>query len=124
MDFAIKTATDGSAKGEMTFDKAENIMNNIYLSLMVRRGSWFQNPDFGSRLHLITRMKNTARTAALAEEYCREALEWLIEIGRATKIEVYTERNPDENRYRLKVRVIVTQSDGKEVTFETFEEVA
>jgi phage gp46-like protein len=124
MDFAIEIATDGSAGGEMTFEKAEDIMNNIYLSLMVRRGSWFQNPDFGSRLHLLTRAKNTAQTQALAEDYYREALQWLIDCGRATKIEVYTERNPSENLYRLKVQVTVTQADGNEVTFETFQEVA
>lgn len=123
MDFTIDIATDGLATGGMTFNKAENIMNNIYLSLMIRRGAWFQNPDFGSRLHLLLRAKNTPHTAALAEDYCKEALQWLIDTGRATKISVYSQRDRTQDLHRLKLAIEVTQSDGRRVTFDTFVEV-
>ncbi len=121
MDFKI--LTDEDAMGQMTFDPAEDIMNNVFLSLMVKRGSWFQNPEFGSRLHLLQRAKNTEKTAALAEEYCKEALRWLIDTGRATRIDVHTQRDRTQDLHRLKFIVEVTQADGRQVTFERFVEV-
>jgi len=121
MDFKI--LTDEDAMGQMTFDPAEDIMNNVFLSLMVKRGSWFQNPDFGSRLHLLQRAKNTEKTAALAEEYCKEALRWLIDTGRATRIDVHTQRDRSQDLHRLKFIVEVTEADGRQVTFERFVEV-
>jgi phage gp46-like protein len=90
---------------------------------MVKRGSWFQNPEFGSRLHLLQRAKNTEKTAALAEEYCKEALEWLIDTGRATRIDVHTQRDRTQDLHRLKFIVEVTQADGRQVSFGTFVEV-
>ncbi len=120
MDFAI--TTDGTT-GQMTFDKVTDIMNNIYLSLMVKKGSFFQTPEFGSRLHLLHRAKNTAGTAKLAEEYCKEALQWLLDTGRAKKIDVYSQRDRLQDLNRLKLLVEVTQSDGRQVSFETFVEV-
>lgn len=120
-DFAI--IIDENANGKMTFDPSGDIMNNIYLSLAIRRGSWFQNPQFGSRLHLLHREKNTEKTAALAEEYCKEALQWLIDCGRATKVNVYSERDRTQNLDRLKILVEVTQADGRQVTYTHFVEV-
>lgn len=120
MDFKIMTE---DAIGQMTFDKADNIFNNVFLSLMIEKGSFFQNPEFGSRLHLLKRAKNTEKTAALAEEYCKEALQWLIDAGRAKKIEVFTQRDRLQDLNRLKLLVEVTQADGRQVSFETFVEV-
>ncbi len=120
MDFKIET--DGLA-GAMTFEKADNIMNNVFLSLMIPRGGWWFNPQFGSRLHLLQRAKNTERTAILAREYVKEALAWLIAARRAVKIDVATERDPRTDPHRLKALIEVTQADGRELTFETFVEV-
>jgi len=125
MDFNIDIATDGSAAGVMTFDKSANgnLMNNIYLSLVIKKGSWFQDLNFGSRLHLLQRAKNTEQTAALAEEYCKEALQWLIDTARATKIDVISERDRLQDLHRLKLLVAVTKADGDQVTYTTFMEV-
>ncbi len=118
MDFAIDTsANDGI--GQMTFNDAANYMNNVYLSLMTRKGSFFQNPDFGSRLHLLNRSKLTPQTVALAADYVREALQWMIDAGRATAVDVETEIDTAVTG-RLKVRVDVTQNDGQIITFTTF----
>ena len=122
MDFRINIE-QGTGLGAMTFEKADTILNNIYLSLIVRKGSFFQNTDFGSRLHLLKRAKNTEKTAALAEEYCKEALQWLLNIGRATKINVYSERDRLQDLNRLKLLIEVTQSDGRQISFETFAEI-
>ena len=125
MDFNIDIATDGSAAGAMTYEQATdgNLRNNIYLSLMVQKGAWFQDLNFGSRLHLLQRAKNTEQTAALAEEYCREALQWLIDTGRATKINVTSDRDRLQDLHRLKMIVEVTRADGDQVTYTAFVEV-
>ena len=118
MDFAIETTGDDGI-GQMTFTDATNYMNNVYLSLMVRKGSFFQNPDFGSRLYLLNRSKLTPQTAELVKDYVREALQWMIDAGRATAIGVETEMDTAVTG-RLKVRVEVTQNDGSIITFQTF----
>ncbi len=121
MDFNINIGTNG--QGTMTFDTATTIMNNVWLSLMIDKGSWFFNPDFGSRLYLLKRAKNTEHTAALAREYCKEALQWLLDTGRAVEIQVFSQRDRLQDLNRLKLLVEVTQADGNTVTFETFVEV-
>lgn len=120
MDFKIYAE---NAAGQMTFDKADNIFNNVFLSLMIEKGSFFQNPEIGSRLHLLKRAKNTEKTAALAEEYCKEALQWLIDTGRAKKIDVFSQRDRLQDLNRLKLLIEVTQAGGRQVSFETFVEV-
>lgn len=120
MDFAIETT---GIDADMTHEKSENILNNVYLSLMVQQGSFFQEPSFGSRLHELHRKKNTKNTELLAREYCIEALQWLKDTGRADKIDVTTERDMTEDLNRIKLYVTVTQTDGQSVTFETFLEV-
>lgn len=42
----------------------------------------------GSRLWLLSREKQTAETARRAEDYCREALDWLTRLGVAARVEV------------------------------------
>jgi len=69
------------------------------------------------------RAKNTANTELLAKEYCKEALQWLIDTGKARKIEIFTERDVLQDMHRLKLLVQVTQADGRQVEFETFLEV-
>lgn len=125
MDFAL-TIDNQTGIAAMTFDQSEdgNLMNNIYLSLAIRKGSFFQNPGFGSRLHLLKRAKNTIRTEALAVEYCKEALQWLIDTARVSKFDFYTERDRTQNLNRLKMMIEATRPSGGTVTFTTFVEVA
>ncbi|MDY6789674.1 MAG: phage GP46 family protein [Thermodesulfobacteriota bacterium] len=120
MDYKL---TIEGIEADMTWEKADTILNNIWLSLMVPRGAFFQNPDFGSRLHLLQRAKNTESTADLAREYCLEALQWLKNAGRADRIDVYTQTDKSQDIKRLKLLVEAVQSDGRKVTFGTFLEV-
>jgi len=118
MDFAIVMNNGQAAQ---TFDKAGDIFNNIYLSLSIKKGSWWQDPEFGLRER--GRMKNTESNARLVREDCKQALQWIIAAGRATSINVITERDRTQNLNRLKILVEATQADGQKVTFETFKEV-
>lgn len=107
--------------GQMTFEKADNIMNNIYLSLMITQGSWFFNPQFGMRN--TGRLKNTEQNAALVRDYAREALQWLLDTGKAVKIEVFSQIEKLIDIYRLKLLVEVTQANDRIITFELFKEM-
>ena len=120
MDY--KLTIDG-IEADMTWEKADTILNNIYLSLEVPRGSFFQDKDFGSRLHLLQRAKNTENTATLAREYALEATQWIKDAGRANSIAAYTEIDKSQDISRLKLLVEAEQADGRKVTFETFLEV-
>jgi phage gp46-like protein len=123
MDFAI-TIEDRTGLGSMTFEKATTLMNNVYLSLMVQQGSFFANTSFGSRLYLLRRAKNTETTKRLAMDYCREALQWLINSGKAIAIDVYAERDRTQDLHRLKLLIEVTPYTGAPpVAFSTFIEV-
>ncbi len=123
MDFAI-TIDNQTGLGQMTFDQATTLMNNIYLSLMVRRGSYFADPLFGSRLYLLERAKNTDATMRLAMDYCREALQWMIDTVKAKTVEVYAERDRMQDINRLKLLVEVTPVNSKDpVAFTVFIEV-
>ena len=42
---------------QMTFDIADSMWNNIYLSLTIKQGSFFAAPEFGSKLYTLTRAK-------------------------------------------------------------------
>ncbi len=123
MDYAV-TIDNQTGRGIMTFSKTSTLMNNIYLSLSVRRGSFFLDPQFGSRLHLLTRAKNTDQTAQLAVGYCKEALQWMIDTGKARAINVLAQRDPALDRHRLYLMVEATPAGSDEpVQFSMFIEV-
>lgn len=58
-----------------------------------RRGWWADssNNAIGSRLWLLTRAKHTTATLGLAEAYIAEALQWLLDDGVASKIDIRAE---------------------------------
>ncbi len=51
-----------------------------------------ENDRFGSRLWLLSRAKLTDQTVLEAREYALEALQWLLDDGVASQVEVTTER--------------------------------
>jgi len=118
MDFAIDI-NDGIPS--MTWEKADSISNNIYLSVNIPQGAFVFNPGFGLRRR--PRMKNTEKSAALIRGDYLEALQWIVASGRAKSVEVYTERDSINNPDRLKILVEAVQADGKKITFEHFVEV-
>jgi phage gp46-like protein len=120
MDFAIAIS---GADGQMTYEAVTDLANNIWLSLFTKRGSFFQDPGFGSRLYLLRRQKNTAQKAALAKSYCQEALQWLLDSGRAVDINVLIEEDQTDV-CRLNAQIGCTQANGQEITFGLFEGVA
>jgi phage gp46-like protein len=121
MDFRIDMV-DGVP--EMTLEKSPDIRNNVILSLLVEQGAWFFNPKFGSRLHLLRREKLTARAVDLAVSYAREALQWLIDCGKALSVDVTAEADRTMVAGRVLLSVQVRQANGAQVAFKHFVEVA
>jgi len=85
MDFALTLTADNRPQADVG-RAADPLLNAVLLSLHIKRGSWFFNPDFGSRLDEIKTTSNT--DLALARQYVEDSLQWLIGAGLASKIEV------------------------------------
>lgn len=71
-----------------------------------------QNDKIGSRLWLLSRAKLVNQTLIRAEEYVREALQWLVDDGVASRLDVAVER---EGIDRLEIGVSIYRTTGKPV---------
>jgi phage gp46-like protein len=115
IDFAIQVVGN-QGQGEMTFDECMDLGNNVYLSIMTPRGSFFQDPNVGMNQRY-RRAKNTVQNMNLVAADAEAALAWLISSGRATAISVIAQIVPPESIWRLKLDVQVTQAQGQQVTY-------
>lgn len=84
-----------------------------------KRGWWgdLASPDvegdqIGSRLWLLERSKTTADVLVRAKEYVEECLEWLIEDGIASDIDVAVERQNNPGEDRLAIGISIFLVDG------------
>lgn len=86
-----------------------------------RRGWWgdvfpiVDGDRAGSRLWLLDRAKQTAETLRRAEEYVREALQWLLDDKVAERVEVPILEFPSPGRIDLAVEIYRPKGDS--VTF-------
>ena len=64
----------------------------------------------GSRLWLLRRVKLTRQTQMDAEFYAREALQWLLDDGHCSAIDIISERLDAQ---RLNLRTVLTLADGE-----------
>ncbi|WEK11006.1 MAG: phage GP46 family protein [Candidatus Pseudomonas colombiensis] len=64
----------------------------------------------GSRLWLLRRVKLTRQTQLDAEFYAREALQWLVEDGHCSTVEILSERLDAQ---RLNLRTVLVLADGE-----------
>ena len=101
------------AAGAARRDPAGGLANAVYLRLMTPLGTYWADATLGSRLHEIQREKDLARVAVLAKQYAEQALDPILEDGRAQSIEVSTERAPG----RLNLLIEVTDAGGDVLTF-------
>ncbi|OIO04847.1 MAG: hypothetical protein AUJ49_02155 [Desulfovibrionaceae bacterium CG1_02_65_16] len=100
--------------GALTQDPARGLANAVYLRLMTPLGSYWADAALGSRLHELTRQKDLPRVAVLAKAYSEQALQPLLDDGRAQGIAVSTEQRHDG---WLRLRVAVTDAGGREHIF-------
>ena len=79
------------------------------------RGWWgdaLTDDKIGSRLWLIRSQKATNQNVVLAKEYIIEALQWMIDDGVASKIEVETEKQGPVENLRLAAKIRIYYTDG------------
>jgi phage gp46-like protein len=93
-----------------------NIEELARMSIGTNKGTWAQDPSFGSELWLLAHTgKADAETTGVLERMVREALQWMLEDNLAQSIEVAAERN---GKNRIDYRVIITKPDGSQTTIE------
>ena len=128
MDFQINlpgndlgTTRTVSSVGEMAFVKNTDIRTDVYLSLNIKKGSWFANPKFGCDLFKIRKI--TAGNLVLAKQYVEAALQWMIITGRAKAVTVVVERN-SQNLWYMSISISITQADGMVFFYQMYQDVS
>jgi phage gp46-like protein len=119
MDFTF-SANYSSPGGKLTLTKNVDLSTDIFNSLNINYGSFFQRPTFGSKLHLIKKI--TESNIRLAQQYVLEALDWLKQTGRATTITAEVAKDPITWN-RLNISVTATQATGLIITYQQYKMV-
>ena len=115
MDYLIKI--DSMNKPQMTFNAANSIVNNIILSLAVKKGAFFLDPDFGSRLFEIKTASD--QNILLAQRYAKDALVWLIKIDKLSSVDVSAKKISDG----IILHIYCILKDGKTISYQYFHRV-
>lgn len=111
----IRVAPNGALSWEPSAGKA-NLSDNILLSLWVPLGRFWQNPSFGSELHLLRRDVLSESTPARAKAMTQRALKWMVTSGRLTSLSV----NSEQRSSGLWILIRAIGRGGIDVALETF----
>lgn len=101
--------------------RTDTLANAVWLRIMTPLGSYWSDSALGSRLHLLAREKDVRRVALLARQYSEEALQPLLDDGRARQITVETAQ---PHNGRLHLRIAVVDAGGREQLFNYHVKVA
>ncbi|WP_066568297.1 phage GP46 family protein [Snodgrassella sp. CFCC 13594] len=110
MDRALDPST-----GDYTGSTLDNLQNAVYIRLMTPLGDYWADPALGSLLHLIQREKDLTRVGMLARQYAQEALQPIVDDGRASEITI-TETQP-HNGY-LYLHIQIDTAAGEKYSYE------
>lgn len=94
--------------GDYTGNTINNLQNAVVIRLRTPLGTWWADKTIGSQLHLLQREKDLERVALLAKQYAEEALQPIVDDGRADSITVSTSQ-PHNGRLVLHIRVETAQ---------------
>jgi phage gp46-like protein len=93
-----------------------DIRELVRMSIGTDKGTWPDDPNFGSELWLLKKTgKVDGQTAGTLERMIRESLQWLIADKLADTVDCAAERN---GKNRIDYRVTVTRPGGSTVTVE------
>ncbi|WP_282339381.1 phage GP46 family protein [Pseudomonas sp. PS02288] len=109
MDAGINPTTK-----DLSGERISSLANAVYLRLVTPLGTYWADPVLGSRLYLLRREKDLARVSILAIQYAREALQGLLDDGRARSIDITAEQ-PHDGRLLLLIEVV--DAGGRTSTF-------
>ena len=98
---------------DYTSEKIDTLQNAVYIRLTTPLGSWWANGRVGSLLHLTQREKDLSRVGLLAQQYAEEALQPILDDGRAKSITVTHEQPKDGS-----LNLLIAVTDNRGVKFE------
>ncbi|BAV74103.1 GP46 family protein [Pseudomonas chlororaphis subsp. aurantiaca] len=100
MDAALNPTT-----GDLTGQRINTLANAVYIRLMTPLGNWWKDTALGSRLHELRREKDRPRVGILARQYAEQALQPLLDDGRAQDITITAEQ-PHNGWLVLQIEII------------------
>jgi len=104
MEQAVETAR---------IENCNDIRELAQMSIGTDKGSWWDDPDFGSELFLLRESgKVDGKTAGIFKRMLRECLAWLIEDGLSSYINCAVER---AGKNEISYLVEIAQPDGNNV---------
>lgn len=118
MNFEVVEYKNGRA--ELSWNKPPDISTNIWYSFNTKKGTQFYNKDFGLDLSDIKKVTNNNITAI--HQRLVDAVQWLIDLGRAKSIDIIVEKDLQDNT-RVNFSLNAVQADGVPVVIENFIEV-
>lgn len=96
--------------GDYTSKKITTLANAAYIRLTTPLGSWWADGRVGSLLHLIQREKDLTRVGLIAQQYAEEALQPLLDDGRASEISV-THQQPHNGVLMLNITIVDSRGE-------------
>ncbi len=112
MDTLLNPYTGEYATNEQT----TSLHNAAYTRLTTHLGSYWANPEMGSRLHLLEREKDLPRVRTLARQYAEQALQPLLDDKRASKLLVETEATQSK-KGRLLIYISIWDAGNEKIYF-------
>lgn len=100
--------------GDYTTSNISTLQNAVYIRLTTPLGSWWADGRVGSLLHTLSRQKDLPHIGILAQQYAEEALQPLLNDGRAKSIVV--EHTMPHNG-QLNLMITVVDNRGETATF-------
>ncbi|EFX7053237.1 hypothetical protein BM640_001258 [Shigella sonnei] len=111
MEMLIDTIT-----GDYNGTRTDGLANAVYIRLTTPLGSWWADKTVGSLLHTLQREKDRSRVYTLAKQYSEQALQPLIDDGRAESIRVSAEKYQNRSGWLL-LLIHVVSAAGHAETF-------
>lgn len=103
------------ATGDYSGERINTLANAVYLRLRTPLGTWWADTTLGSRLHELERERDVMRVRRLAQQYAEQALQPLLDDGRARSI-VVTTAHP-RNSWLI-LNVLAVDKSGREARYE------
>ncbi len=118
MDLDYQLTINDTGPAIVSFNCTDSLANNLLLSMTVKKGSFFLDPGFGSRLHEIcTTSENDLQ---LSIKYAEEATVWLVRTKKVESIKVSAERGLNW----IELKLSVEKNSGDLSTYIYFHRIA
>lgn len=99
-----------SSTGDYGNRTINTLQNAVYIRLMIPLGEYWADKNLGSLLHTLQREKDLEQVNMLARQYAEEALQPIINDGRASQITITTQQ-PHNGTLILKIQVDTADRD-------------